>query len=396
MNPVLKKPIPRFSESLTRRRRSAWLDVWAARGITVVAAGVGLATVLVFLFICFEAWPALVGQVSEGPTNTAIASGDLDRVPDESLQRFLGLSPSEFASKTREQLRLLAEVRAETLAEERGEEQGQGGASVHPTHWRQLILPHAWKGYETPVYLWQPSGAGPRFNLIPLWWGTFKVTVIALVVGVPLAIAAALYVSQVATVRWRVWLKPVIELIAGVPTVVMGFLALGILAPVFQRVVGVPFLLNGMVAGVAVGVAIVPVVFSLSEDALSAVPRDWVRGALALGATPWEAVCRVVLPAAAPGIRVAVLLGAAQALGETMIVMMVSGNAPTLGWSVWDPVRTVPVTLAIELGEAARGGPHYRVLFLMGFLLLVLSVVLQGVARGIRTRQARLRGEAVA
>lgn len=146
MNPVLKKPIPRFSESLTRRRRSAWLDVWAARGITVVAAGVGLATVLVFLFICFEAWPALVGQVSEGPTNTAIASGDLDRVPDESLQRFLGLSPSEFASKTREQLRLLAEVRAETLAEERGEEQGQGGASVHPTHWRQLILPHAWKG----------------------------------------------------------------------------------------------------------------------------------------------------------------------------------------------------------------------------------------------------------
>jgi phosphate transport system permease protein len=395
MNPVPKKSIPRFSESLTRRRRSAWLDVWAARGITIVAAGVGLATVLVFLFICVEAWPALVGQVSEGPTNTAIASGDLDRVPDESLQRFLGLSPSEFASKTREQLRLLAEVRAETLAEERGEEQGQGGASVHPTHWRHLILPYAWKGYETPVYLWQPSGAGPRFNLIPLWWGTFKVTVIALVVGVPLAMAAALYVSQVATARWRLWLKPIIELIAGIPTVVMGFLALGILAPVFQRVVGVPFLLNGMLAGVAVGVAIVPVIFSLAEDALSAVPRDWVRGALALGATPWEAVRRVVLPAAAPGISAAVLLGAAQALGETMIVMMVSGNAPTLGWSVWDPVRTVPVTLAIELGEAARGGPHYRVLFLMGFLLLVLSVVLQGLARGIRTRQARFRGEAV-
>jgi phosphate transport system permease protein len=320
----------------------------------------------------------------------------LGRVPNKSLQRFLGLSPSEFASKTPEQLRLLVEVRAETLAEERGEEQGHGGASVHPTHWRHLILPYAWKGYETPVYLWQPSGAGPRFNLIPLWWGTFKVTVIALVVGVPLAIAAALYVSQVATIRWRLWLKPVIELIAGVPTVVMGFLALGILAPVFQRVVGVPFLLNGMLAGVAVGVAIVPVVFSLAEDALSAVPRDWVRGALALGATPWEAVRHVVLPAAAPGITAAVLLGAAQALGETMIVMMVSGNAPTLGWSVWDPVRTVPVTLAIELGEAARGGPHYRVLFLMGFLLLVLSVVLQGLARGIRTRQARFRGEAIA
>jgi phosphate transport system permease protein len=224
------------------------------------------------------------------------------------------------------------------------------------------------------VYLWQPSGAGPRFNVIPLWWGTLKVTGIALGVGVPLALAAALYVSQVASARWRVWLKPIIELIAGVPTVVMGFLALGILAPVFQRVVGVPFLLNGMVAGVAVGVAIVPVVFSLAEDALSAVPREWVRAALALGATPWEAVYRVVLPAAAPGVSAAVLLGAAQALGETMIVMMVSGNAPTLGWSLWDPVRTVPVTLAIEL----------------------LSVLLQGLARGIRSRQARLRGEAMA
>jgi len=396
MNPVPKKPIPRFSESLTRRRRSAGLDVWAARGIALVAAGVGLTTVLVFLFICIEAWPALVGQVSDGPMTTAISPDQLDRVPDEALQRYLGLSPSEFASKTREQLRLLAEVRAETLAEERGEEQGQGGDPIRPTDWRHMILPWAWKGYETPVYLWQPSGAGPRFNLIPLWWGTLKVTGIALSVGVPLAIAAALYVSQVASARWRVWLKPVNELIAGVPTVVMGFLALGILAPVFQRVVGVPFLLNGMVAGVAVGVAIVPVVFSLAEDALSTVPREWVRAALALGATPWEAVYRVVLPAAAPGVSAAVLLGAAQALGETMIVMMVSGNAPTLGWSLWDPVRTVPVTLAIELGEAARGGPHYRVLFLLGFLLLVLSVVLQGLARGIRTRQARLRGEAMA
>ncbi|NBP25458.1 MAG: ABC transporter permease subunit [Proteobacteria bacterium] len=133
-------------------------------------------------------------------------------------------------------------------------------------------------------------------------------------------------------------------------------------------------------------VAIVPVIFSVAEDALSAVPRDWVRAALALGATPWEAVSRVVLPAAAPGVGAAVLLGLAQALGETMIVMMVSGNAATLSWSLWEPVRTVPVTLALELGETARGGPHYRVLFLLGSLLLALSVVLQGLVRWIRRR----------
>jgi phosphate transport system permease protein len=167
---------------------------------------------------------------------------------------------------------------------------------------------------------------------------------------------------------------------------VMGFLAVAVLAPAVQRILGLPFLFNGFVAGVAVGLAIVPVIFSVAEDALSAVPRDWVRAALALGATPWEAVSRVVLPAAAPGVGAAVLLGLAQALGETMIVMMVSGNAATLSWSLWEPVRTVPVTLALELGETARGGPHYRVLFLLGSLLLALSVVLQGLVRWIRRR----------
>ena len=216
---------------------------------------------------------------------------------------------------------------------------------------------------------------------------------IALTVAIPIAIPAALYVSQVASERWRVWLKPTLELTQGVPTVVVGFLALWVLAPAFQRTFGAPFLLNGMVAGVAVGLAIVPMMFSMVEDALSAVPREWVQAALALGATPWEAVRRVVWPAAASGIGAAVLLGMSQALGETMIVMMVSGNAVHPGWSLWDPVRTVPVDLALGLAGTARGSQRYSEMFVMGFVLLGMTMGLQGLARLIRSRNARLSGE---
>ncbi len=389
MNPVPKNSVARFGESLTRRSRAAWWDAWAARIVGGVAAAVGVTTILVFAFLCLEAWPVLVGSASGDRAPTTIAPDELDRTPAEVLREYLGLSPSEFAGKTREQLRLLLEVRSETLTEERGPESAAGS----PTDWRHLILPRAGHGNDPAAYLWQPSGGVPRFNLVPLWWGSLKVSLVALLVAVPLATAAAVYVSQVATRRLRAGLKPVIESIAAVPSVVAGFVALAVLAPAIQRVFGAPFLLNGMVAGVAVGLAIVPVIFSLSEDALSAVPKEWRQAALALGATPWQAVRRVVLPAAAPGIGSAVLLGAAQAFSETMIVMMVSGNAPTLAWSLWDPVRTVPVTLAVELGEAARGGPHYRVLFLLGFLLLCLSVVLHGAAGWIRRRHARIRGE---
>lgn len=390
MNPVLKNSTSRFGPSLIQRSRAAGWDAWAGRVVAGVAAGVGISTVLVFAFLCLEAWPALVGSFSGDPSPTTLSQGDLDRVPADELRKYLGLSPAEFSTKTREQLRLLAEVRAETLAEERGQETSSGS----PADWRHLILPRSGHGNDPAAYLWQPSGGVPRFNLVPLWWGSLKVTWIALLVAVPLAIAAALYVSQVASRGLRAWLKPIIALIAGVPSVVMGFVALTVLAPAIQRVFGTPFPLNGMVAGFAVGLAIVPVIFSLAEDALSAVPRDWSQAALALGATPWQAVRTVVLPAAAPGIGSAMLLGMAQALGETMIVMMASGNAPTLAWSLWDPVRTVPVTLALELGEAPRGGPHYRVLFLLGFLLLCLSVVLHGAAGWIRRRHAQVRGEA--
>lgn len=382
MKPDAQTTSPRFSPSEARRRRAQWLEVWSARAIAGVAAAVGVATVSVFVFIAVEAGPALSGRIDSESGVARVSPDDVDRIPAETLRSFLGLSPSEFASKTREQLRLLVEVRSETLAEERG---GTGRAS-DPTGWRHLLLPHAGNGQGEPTHLWQPSAASPRFNLIPLWWGTLKVTAIALLVAMPLAITAALHVSQVAAPHRRAWLKPMIESMAGVPAVVMGFLAVAVLAPAVQRILGLPFLFNGFVAGVAVGLAIVPVIFSVAEDALSAVPRDWVRAALALGATPWEAVSRVVLPAAAPGVGAAVLLGLAQALGETMIVMMVSGNAATLSWSLWEPVRTVPVTLALELGETARGGPHYRVLFLLGSLLLALSVVLQGLVRWIRRR----------
>jgi len=160
-------------------------------------------------------------------------------------------------------------------------------------------------------------------------------------------------------------------------------------APVFQRLTGAPFLLNATVAGVALGFAVVPLVFSLSEDALSGVPVELTRAALALGATRWQAAWHVALPAALPGIASAVVLGFGRALGETMIVLIASGNAPILGWNPLLPVRTITATIAAELGETAFYGHHYRMLFLLGTVLFVVTFTINLAASAVFRRLRR-------
>ncbi len=168
----------------------------------------------------------------------------------------------------------------------------------------------------------------------------------------------------------------------------LGFLALTVLVPLLQPIFGVQITLHSAVAGIAVGLAILPGIFSIAEDCLSAVPSAWVRSAVALGATRWEAVRTVVLPVAAPGIVAAVLLGLVQALGETVIVMMVGGNVAGAGPGSWDALPIVPVAWAVEWG-----GPHHREAFQQGAYLLLLSLGLYGVARRLRQRNAALRRE---
>jgi len=238
---------------------------------------------------------------------------------------------------------------------------------------------------------WDPvSLAQPRFNVIPLVLGTLKVTFIAMLVATPLALGAALYTAEFAPPRLREWLKPTVELLAGIPSVVVGFFALIVLASWFQDAFGLQYRLNAFTAGVALSLAVIPIVFTVAEDALSAVPGTYKEASLALGASSVQTAVRVVLPAASPGIGAALILGMGRAVGETMIVLMVSGNAALLGLDPFTGARTMSATIAAELGEVAFGSDHYRVLFFIGVLLFLMTSGLNWIGeranRGLRQK----------
>ncbi|AKF11188.1 phosphate ABC transporter permease subunit PstC [Sandaracinus amylolyticus] len=240
-----------------------------------------------------------------------------------------------------------------------------------------LFVPHQWPGYEEAVYVWQPVGGTPKYNIVPLFVGTLKITFVGMVFAVPLAVLAAVFVSQYVSPRWRDVLKPAIELLASVPSVVLGFFALMLLATFVQDAFALTYRLNAIVAGIALGLAIAPVVFTVAEDAITSVPKHYEAAALALGARKHQVVLRVVLPAALPGIAAAIILGFGRAIGETMVVLMASGNAAVM--EIFDPTtsaRTVTATIASELGEVAQGDAHWRVLFLLGAMLFVVTFVL--------------------
>lgn len=253
-----------------------------------------------------------------------------------------------------------------------------------------LFSPRQWAGYDVPRYIWQPVGDVGKFNVTPLFVGTLKVTLVAMLVAVPFSVLAAIFVSQYATRRWREVLKPAIELLASVPSVVLGFFALVVLATLLQDIFGFTYRLNALVAGVAMAIAIAPVIFTVSEDAMSTVPRELANGALALGARKHQVVLRVILPAALPGIAAGVILGFGRAIGETMVVLMASGNAAVM--EVFNPAssaRTITATIASELGEVSQGDAHWRVLFLLGAMLFVVTFVLNRIAAAVVERLQR-------
>jgi phosphate transport system permease protein len=250
----------------------------------------------------------------------------------------------------------------------------------------RMFLPQVFREGRPPGFIWQPVSAVPKFSMIPLFVGTLKVTLVAMAVAAPVGVAAAVFTSEFAPTRVREVLKPTIELLAGIPSVVLGFFALMVMATWLQDAFGLDFRLNAILAGVALSLTIVPVVFTVSEDALGAVPRSYREASLALGATRWETAFKVVLPAAAPGVLAAVVLGFGRAIGETMIVLMASGNAAITSWSFGDSVRTLPATIAAEMGEVVFGGAHYSVLFFIGVELFVFTFVLNSVA-GLSVRR---------
>lgn len=373
------------SDDASRRRvaRAVLLDRFAGRLFAAAAGFVGLCVLALVVFVLREASPVLTGTPGRIAAQPQILPGDVDRVDPGRLRSYLGLGEAEFRRLDRETLRLLLEVRAESLASD-----PDGRRIAEALSLRRLVLPHAWEGYPEPAFVWQPDPVSPKYNLVPLLVGSLKVSFIALLVGVPLALAAAVHgtlLSGSARVRR---LRPTIELLGAVPGVVLGAVALAVVSPWIQRVSGTPYPLNAAVAGLALAVAVVPQVFAVACEALEAIPAEWSRTALALGATPWQAARRVVLPAALPGLLAAVVIAFGRAFGETMILLVASGNAPMLGWSPWIPARTLSATIAAELGETSPQDPHHQVLFVAGSLLLLLSFVTQWGARAALQRLA--------
>jgi phosphate transport system permease protein len=244
----------------------------------------------------------------------------------------------------------------------------------------KMFLAQPTRAGRPPAFLWQPVSSVPKVSMIPLFIGTLKTTVVSMLVAVPVGVASALFAAEFAPRRLREVLKPVIELLAGIPSVVLGFFALMVLATFVQDTFGFTSRLNAVVAGLGLALAIVPVIFTVSEDALTAVPRSYREASLALGATPWETAWKVVLPAAAPGILAACVLGFGRAIGETMIVLMASGNAAIVSPSLADSVRSLSATIAAEMGEVVVGSPHYSLLFFIGVELFIFTFVLNMVA----------------
>ena len=227
---------------------------------------------------------------------------------------------------------------------------------------------------------WQPVSGRPKFGLWPLFAGSLKVSLIAILLAAPIAILAALFTSTFASRRWKEFLKPAIEVLAGFPSVVIGFFALIVLASLVQDTIGSMFRLNALVGGIALSLAVIPIVYTIAEDAIASVPKSMTEASLALGATPWQSALFVTLPAATPGIFAAILLGVGRAFGETMIVLMATGNAALMTWSPVDPVRTMSATIGAEMAEVVFGDTHYNVLFLIGSLLFLFTFTLNVVA----------------
>lgn len=241
---------------------------------------------------------------------------------------------------------------------------------------------------------WQPVGGTPKYSLLPLLVGTAKVTLIGILFATPIAIGAAIYSAEFAPRRMREVVKPVIEILAGFPSVVLGFLALIVLASWIQQVTGSQSRLNAFVGGLAIGLAIIPIIFTVVEDSLTAIPRHFREASLALGATKAQTALNVVVPAAAPGIAAAIILGIGRGIGETMIVLMATGNAAIMGWNPFDSTRTMAATIGQEMGEVVFGDAHYTALFFIGVVLFVITFVLNLGSQVVVRRIARKMGQA--
>ncbi|MRS12722.1 MAG: phosphate ABC transporter permease subunit PstC [Actinobacteria bacterium] len=236
---------------------------------------------------------------------------------------------------------------------------------------------------------WYPTSEPGKFGLLPLVLGSLYVTGVALAVCVPLGVAAAVFISEFADKRLTEVMKSIIEFMTAVPSVVYGLIGVAVLIPFVKDAFGLDSGMTALTGGVVLGVMSLPTVISISEDALHAVPVDLRRGSAALGNTRWQTTVKVTLPAASSGIFAAVMLGLGRAIGETMAVLMLTGNAAIMPTSVFDSVRTMTGTIAAEMGEVVQGGLHYSVLFTVGLVLFAITFAINLAADIVLERQRK-------
>lgn len=226
------------------------------------------------------------------------------------------------------------------------------------------------------VYEWYPTSEEPRYSLIPLLLGTLLTALPATIISTLFGVAAGVYLSEIANPKFKEFLKPLIELFAGIPTVVLGFIMLVIGASFFNDLLDPVNRLNAFIAALGLSFVIIPVIASLTEDALHSIPNDLRMASYGLGATKWQTITRVILPAAFSGVSASIILGFGRAIGETMIVLMASGNAANITANIFESVRTMTTTIAAEMGEVSQGSDHYYALFFIGIVLFTITFFL--------------------
>ena len=223
---------------------------------------------------------------------------------------------------------------------------------------------------------WYPISEPAQLGILPLILGSLLVTLGAAVISIPIGVACAVYIAEIAPLRIKEVLKSGIEMLAAIPSVVLGFIGMVTLVPWIKSVFHLPTGLTALSGSVMLAFMAMPTIVSIAEDALYSVPKSYKAGALALGATHWQTIYRVILPAASSGILAAVMLGLGRVIGETMAVMMITGNAAVMPQSILQPIRTLTATIAAEMGEAVVGSEHYFALFAIGIVLFVISFII--------------------
>lgn len=227
---------------------------------------------------------------------------------------------------------------------------------------------------------WYPISDPAQFGILPMICGSLLVTLGASIISIPLGIACALYVAEIVPVKIKDILKSGIELLAAIPSVVLGFIGVVTLVPLLKKIFNLPTGLTALSGVLMLAFMSIPTIVSIAEDAITSVPKRYKEGALALGATHWQVMCRVILVAALPGIIAASMLGIGRVIGETMVVMMITGNAAVIPYSFLQPVRTMTATIAAEMGETAQGSEHYLALFAIAIVLFIITFVINLIA----------------